>query len=190
MFKSLSPRARQKRLQKIVIGILVAVLSIGLIGSSIVWTGFGDSPQAQFPDTVEGRIQLYEEQLKDKPNDVNLLMSLAAFYTQAGRTSDAVRSYEQVVRIEPTNVFAHQNLALLYYTQGNLDASEEQLQKALKQEPANPEVNFQYGKLLAERKKFSQAVVAMEKVIEVEKEGPRAEEARRSIEEWKAAAGS
>lgn len=190
MFKGLSPRARQKRLQRIVFGVLVVVLSMGLIGSSIAWTGFGVAPnEAQYPTTLEDRIKLLEQQAQDKPGDTDLLMSLASFYVKAGRNEQAIATYEKAIKNEPANIPARQNLALLYYTQGNLDATEQQLEKALEAEPANVEVNFQYAKLKAEKKEYDIAIASMEKVLQTEKEGPRAEEARRAIEDWKSTAG-
>lgn len=189
-FKSLSPRARQKRLQRIVIGVLVAILSLGLIGSSLVWTGFGDAQrEAQTPATLEERIKLLEEQSKDKPDDKGLLLSLASYYSQAGKVEQARTTYERVVKLDPKDVSARQDLALLYYAQGKTGEAEQELKKALEIEPNNPDANFQYAKLLADKKEYQTAIVHMEKVLETQKEGPKAEEARKSIENWKAEAG-
>lgn len=189
-FKHLSPRARQKRLQRIVFGVLVAVLSLGLIGSSLVWTGFGGAQkESQAPTTLEERIKLLEEHSKDKPNDKGLLLSLASYYSQAGKVEQARRTYEKVIQLDPKDISARQDLALVYYTQGKTNEAEQELKKALEIEPANPDVNFQYAKLLAAKKDYQAAIAHMEKVLETQKDGPKAEEARKSIESWKAEAG-
>lgn len=189
-FRGLSPRARQKRMQRIVFGILVAVLSLGLIGSSIVWTGVGGSQdQAEAPKTVEERIKFLEEQSHKNPKDKDILLSLASYYSQSGQLDKATKTYERVVELDPKDIPAQQDLAVLYYTQGKIDQAEHQLQGALKLEPDNPNLNYQYAKLLAGKKDYSGAINYMEKLLAKEKEGPRAEEARKLIESWKAEAG-
>lgn len=190
MFKSLSPRARQKRMQRIVFGILVAVLSLGLIGSSIVWTGIGGGvDEAKAPTTIEERIKFLEEQTKENPADQNVLISLASYYAQSGKLAQARETYEKIIKLDPKNITVRQDLALLHYTQGDMDGAEQQLKEALQVDPNNPDLNFQYAKLMAEKQDYKVAIAAMEKVLETQKEGPKAEEARNSIESWKAAAG-
>ncbi len=190
MFKSLSPRARQKRFQRIVIGILVVVLSMGLIGSSMVWSGLGSAQNdTKAPTTMEERIKLLEEQAKEKPNDTGLLLNLASYYIQVGKITQADDLYAKVIQLEPKNISARQNLALSYYSQGKIDLAEKQLTEALAIEGNNADLNFQYAKLLAEKKDYQGAITAMEKVLAVQKEGPKAEEARKSIEQWKIQAG-
>jgi len=178
-------------MQRIIFGILAAVLSIGLIASSIAWTGIGTGTpkEAKVPGTVEERIKMLEEQSKEKPNDTDILLSLAALYTQAGKIGQASDTYERIIKLDPKNIQALQNLSLLHYTQGKTDAAEQQLKKALAVEPDNADVNYQYAKLLAERKDYRGAIAAMEKVLAAQKEGPRAEEARKAIESWKTSAG-
>jgi len=189
-FKNLSPRARQKRLQRIVFGVLVAVLSLGLIGSSVVWSGLGGAQkESQAPATPEERIKLLEEQSREKPNDKGLLLSLASYYSQAGKVDQARETYQKVIKLDPGDVAARQDLALLYYTQGDLGAAEQELKKALEIEPANPDVNFQYAKLLAAKKDYTAAIAHMEKVLQTQKEGPKAAEARKSIESWQTEVG-
>ena len=132
MFKSLSPRARQKRFQRIVIGILVVVLSMGLIGSSMVWSGLGSAQNdTKAPTTMEERIKLLEEQAKEKPNDTGLLLNLASYYIQVGKITQADDLYAKVIQLEPKNISARQNLALSYYSQGKIDLAEKQLTEAL-----------------------------------------------------------
>lgn len=189
-FKSLSPRARKKRMQRVVMGVLAAVLALGLIGSSIAWTGIGGvANQVEPPKTLEERIKFLEEQAKDKPQDKDVLLSLASYYIEAGKNQQATETYEKVLKLDSKNVSVHQNLSLLYYTQGKTDKALQLLENAQKIEPQNVEVNFQYAKLLAEKKDYPAAIAAMERVIAVEKEGPRAEEASRSIEAWKVEVG-
>ncbi|SHK54398.1 tetratricopeptide repeat protein [Desulforamulus aeronauticus] len=186
IFRRLSPRAKQKRLQRIVMGVLAAVLALGLIASSIAWTG---GSQTEPPKTVEDRIKLLEGQAKKKPEDKGVLLPLAAHYSQVGKVEQATETYEKVLKLDPKNVSVHQELSLLYYTQGKSDKALQLLESALKIEPNNVEVNYQYANVLAEKKDYSAAITAMEKVTAAEKEGSRAEAARKSIEAWKMEVG-
>ena len=190
MFRHLSPRARQKRLQRIVFGVLVAVLSLGLIGSSVVWSGLGKTQdQAKAPATLEERIKILEGQSKEDPKDKDVLLNLATLYAQEGKVVQAAAAYEQVLTLDPKDISVLQNLALLYYSQGKTDLAEQKLKKAREIEPNNADVNFQLAQLLAEKKDYQGAIAAMEKVLGAQKEGPKAEEARKAIEQWKKLAG-
>ncbi|WP_238442550.1 tetratricopeptide repeat protein [Desulforamulus reducens] len=177
-------------MQKIIFGVLAAVLSIGLIASSIAWTGIGDiTGQTDTATTLEERIQNLELQAKKNPEDKGLLAALASYYIQAGKVDLARESYEKLVKLDPKDISSRQNLALLYYTQGKLDAAEQELKNALEVEPSNAEVNYQYAKLLGEKRDYKLAISHMEKFLASQKEGPRADEARKFIEAWKAEAG-
>ncbi|GAB6179214.1 hypothetical protein JCM14036_05330 [Desulfotomaculum defluvii] len=183
-------RKRQKKIQKIVLGILAAVLSLGLIASSIAWSGLGGSNnQSGIPTTLEERIENLEQQAKKNPEDKGLLASLASYYTQAGQLDKASEAYQKVVKIDPKDISARQNLALLYYTQGKLDAAEQELKNALAVKPDDGDLNFQYAKLLAEKKDYQTAITYMGKFLNSQDKGPKAEEARKSIEAWKVKAG-
>lgn len=189
-FRRLSPRARQKRMQRIVLGILAAVLSLGLIASSIAWTGLGGgSSQTETPKTAAERVKFLEEQSQKNPNDKDILVSLATNYSQLGQLDKASQTYQRVLKLDPKDISAHQDLAVIYYAQGKKDQAEQQLKQALEIEPNNPNLNYQMAKLLAEKKEYPTAISHMEKLLEIETKGPRAEEARKLIDSWKTEAG-
>lgn len=183
-------KRKRSKGQRIFLGVLAAILSFGLLASSIAWTGLGGSnDQIATPTGNEDRIKNLEEQVKQTPDDKVLLNSLAYYYTQAGKVDKASETYQKVVKLDPKNISAHQNLALLYYSQGQLEASEQALKSALDVEPANAEVNYQYAKLLAEKQDYQTAISHMEKFLAAQSEGSKAEEARKSIETWQKEAG-
>lgn len=190
-FRRLSPRAKQKRMQRIVFGILAAVLALGLIGSSIAWTGLvgGPSQQTETPKNAAERVKFLEEQSKKNPNDKDILVSLAANYSQLGQLDKASETYQKVLKLDPKDISTHQDLAVIYYAQGKKDLAEQQINQALGIEPNNPNLNYQMAKLLAEKKDYKGAIGHMEKLLDSEKKGPRADEARKLIESWKSEAG-
>ncbi|SHH13852.1 Tetratricopeptide repeat-containing protein [Desulforamulus hydrothermalis Lam5 = DSM 18033] len=190
-FKHLSPRARQKRLQRIVFGILVAVLSLGLIGSSVVWTGLGSLQKEQAaPNSPEERLALLEKQSQKNPQDKELLLTLAAYYRQAGKLKQAAEAYQKAIQLDPKDIAARQELALLYYAQGDLPAAGQALKQALAVQPDNADLLFQYANLLAEQKDYAGAIAHMKKFLQINKqEGPRADEARQSVEKWQQEVG-
>ncbi|GAB6159100.1 hypothetical protein JCM39194_23000 [Desulfotomaculum varum] len=190
LFKHLSPRARQKRLQRIVFGILVAVLSLGLIGSSVIWSGLGGLQKEQAaPNSMEERLALLEKQSQKNPQDKDLLLTLASYYRQAGKLKQAGETYQKVIQLDPKDVAARQELALLYYAQGDLTAAGQALRQALEIQPANADLLFQYAKLLAEQKDYAGAITYMKKFLATNQEGPRADEAKQSIEKWQQEVG-
>ncbi|MEG6522745.1 tetratricopeptide repeat protein [Desulfotomaculum sp. 1211_IL3151] len=182
-------KRKNSKMQRIVLGVLAAVLSFGLLASSIAWTGLGGSTDPGTPTTLQERIKNLEEQAKKTPEDKGLLASLASHYTQAGKIDKASEAYQKIVKLDPKDVSARQNLALLYYTQGKLEAAEQELKSALAVEPDNADLNYQYAKLLAEKKDYKTAITHMEKFLTVQSKGPKAEEAHKSIETWQKEAG-
>jgi tetratricopeptide (TPR) repeat protein len=183
-------KRKTSKMQRIALGVLAAVLSFGLLASSIAWTGLGGSTdQAGTPTTLEERIKNLEAQAKKTPDDEGLLASLASYYIQAGKIDKASEAYQKIVKIDPKDISARQNLALLYYTQGKLEAAEQELKSALAVEPDNADLNYQYAKLLAEKKDYKTAITHMEKFLASQSEGPKAEEARKSIETWQQEVG-
>lgn len=183
-------KRKNNKMQKIIFGVLAAVLSLGLLASSIAWTGVGGSNnQTGTPTTLEERIKNLEQQAKKTPEDKGLLTSLASHYTQVGKIDKASEAYQKIVKLDPKDISAHQNLALLYYTQGKLEAAEQELKSALAVESDNAELNYQYAKLLAEKKDYKTAITHMEKFLAVQSKGPKAEEARKTIETWQKEAG-
>lgn len=183
-------RKKEKKIQRIALGILAAILSLGLLGSSMAWTGLGGfNNQAGLPTTLEEKIENLEQQVKKNPEDKGLLAALASYYTQAGQLNKASEAYQKVVKIDPKDISVRQNLALLYYARGNLDAAEQELKSALAVNPDDGNLNFQYANLLAEKNDYPTAITHMEKFLKSQDKGPKAEEARKSIEAWKVKAG-
>ena len=64
------------------------------------------------------------EEVEKKPNDVNLLMSLAMLYTEEGRPDKTVETYEKILTIDRKQPTALNNLAWLLLTTDDPDVKD------------------------------------------------------------------
>lgn len=187
--------ARRKKNQKIVFIVLTAFLALGLVGSSLLWLFSPDSSPAQDVGQVQQEIPLdqqiaaLEGQLKDKPENPELLGQLAELYWQAGRGRDAVDNYQKALEIVPDDINLRQNLALTYYLLGDYNDAVQQIETVLAKDPQNTTAHYYLGQFYAYRsddgRDVEKGVEALEKFISLGKEGLDVDKARQMIKELK-----
>lgn len=87
----------------------------------------------------EKAVGAYEQWLKDRPDDVGVMLELSARYLAQGRTDEAVANYQKLLERAPDNVLALNNLASLI---GNRDpdAALDYAQRAYDLVPESPAV--------------------------------------------------
>ena len=94
---------------------------------------------------------LYENRLKDPPNDLNLRMDLARSYVAQNRSPDAVAQYQEVIKADPANADACFNLAALMEAQGNTEQARQYLLKTLELNPADQAAHERLERLSTNR---------------------------------------
>ncbi len=126
---------------------------------------FGQSGGSQVADPAA-----LEAQLKQNPGDVQLMLSLAKAYLEAGRYDDAARVYEDALAEDYENFSAHFGLGLALYRKGNLRGAVFEFDQATRVAPDRFEGWYNLGVAYADMmrwedaaKAFAEAVAAGEK---------------------------
>lgn len=158
--------ARRKLQQKIVFGVLAAILTLGLLGSSITWTlNRSNIPEA----TQEAPKTLTTEELAQKsqanPKDVDLLKELAAAYANDGQADKSIEAYERAVSLAPDREDLKTGLAGSYVSAGQYDKAQKSLEDLIKNNPGNKDAHLYYGYVLVGKKDFAGAVAQFEKYV-------------------------
>lgn len=159
----------QKKTQKITVTIIIAVITITLIGSSFVaifhpdtQTDSGQS-QAVLEKEYQDRKQNVETitaKLKDKPDDVELIRALGDAYYDKSIISNqfnadeyqedlqkAIEMYQKVLAVKEDNE-AMFKLATAAFLAGDNDLAEKTYTDLLTREPENVDALYAYGMYL------------------------------------------
>lgn len=185
----MSYREKRKLKQRIIMGILVAVLSLGLLGSSVVWT----LDRSNVPDTVGTQEQPrqataaeLEEKAKASPGDVEVLKELALAYEREGQGPKALETYEKAVALAPEREDLKTRLSGALITGGQYDRAIQILQEVLTKSPGNKEAHYYFGHALVAKREYGKAVEEFEQYIKLAGENdPQTENVKRLIEALK-----
>ncbi|MGB9847012.1 MAG: tetratricopeptide repeat protein [Desulfotomaculales bacterium] len=187
--KKISYRQRQKKRQKIFFIVLTAILSVGLLGSSVVW--FGGSYLAALSERSQSPAQGpsiadLEARAKEKPDDPQVLAALARAYFDAGRLQEAEDTYAKAVEKSPEDGGLRRELAMTSFLAGNYDRAAAALEEELKRNPEDKEALYLYGQVLALGKNdYKRGIEQLEKFIALQKTGDDVVRAQQMIAEWR-----
>lgn len=193
-YKLMSRRERKKLHQRILFGAVVAVLSVGLLASSLAmpFNNLFTGEQAQAPAQTEQQARQetaadLEKKVQENPKDPELLSKLAAAYLEEDDREKSVQTYEQVLSIKPDDSGARMNLALTYFLMGNNDPAVENLQYEIKNNPSNKEAHYYLGQVLAYGKNdYIGGIRELKTYVETAKTGTDVVKAKQMMEEWQA----
>jgi tetratricopeptide (TPR) repeat protein len=172
--------------------ILTIALSVGLIGSFIMWslptetsnsTGgqTSNSPEADPVHVLQQQVKDNQQALRGKPEDSVLLKQLADTFFQLGylylfeqqkanegiqQFQAAAQAYQQALKLEPQSDEMNLSLAMAAFYSGQKELAENSFQQTLKINPKNAQAYFNYGLFLAEEKRDYQQAVKQWQITE------------------------
>ena len=181
----------------------VAVLSSVLIMGWIVWSErpvltpatIGDAKSAGEQTSTQTDVadvdEVYAETLRDTaeaaPNDVSPRLLLGDLYFTAQRFETAIPWYEEVLALSPENVDASTKLGVSYYYTGQIERSVETFEKSLTVDPTHQRALLSLGIVKAfGLQDLDGAMVAWEKVIEIEPDSAEGQAAQDSLDRIRA----
>ncbi|GBF33477.1 hypothetical protein DCCM_2579 [Desulfocucumis palustris] len=191
-YSGMSRREKRKFRQRILLGAVAAVLSVGLLASSLalpVSNLFSGDPaasqsQAQTEPEQPAAAEL-EKKVKENPKDPALLAQLAEAYMREENREKAAENYEKVLSIKPGESSVRMNLALTYFLMDNNDKAIEHLQYEIKNNPGNNEAHYYLGQVLAYGKNdFKGGAQELQKFVDLAKTGENVAKAKQMLEEW------
>lgn len=189
-FLSLKKRKKQ---QKVIFLILTAVLSIGLVGSSLFWAldrstlDSGVSARGEEVSTLEEKIENLEKKVAGKRADPLVLMELARSYRQAARLEDAADTYEKVLKQKPDDSDARRELAEVYFELGDYDRAEAEIKEVLERNPNDARSHFVYGLVLGYGKRdYTAGIEELRKYMRLVDDESQAKVAEQFIQDLEA----
>ncbi|WP_066634122.1 tetratricopeptide repeat protein [Desulfolucanica intricata] len=188
-------RSKRKKQIKIVFWLIIIALSIGLVGSSVMWAlgpqsskntqAEADRQQQQQMDPAR-LIKDLETKVKANPKDTENLEKLADAYEMNNKKEQALETYEKVIALDPENTRVGLILVKKYFLEDKYDQAEERAKNIISVEPDNPQAHYYYGLILGFGKKDYQGGIAeLEKFIELAKTGTLVQETKELVKEWK-----
>ena len=111
--------------------------------------------------------------------------NLARIFEREGNIDDAIREYRRALDIDRDYVDAHNNLGRLYLQQGKNDLAIEEFTEATRLQPRVALYQRNLGVAYVQAGETQKARMSFQRVLELERDGPSAEYARRMLEELK-----
>ena len=135
----------------------------------------------------ENNEQLLKENLgkiKNNPDDVEVLKTLASIYHALRENDKAIEIYEKLTKLQPNEIEIRAFLGYLYYENEELDKAEENFNRALDVSTKDePFILFLLGNIYSRKGKISEAVAHIDFARKYEHMGRH----KKALEEYKAA---
>nr|NJM01297.1 tetratricopeptide repeat protein [Desulfobacula sp.] len=107
-------------------------------------------------------VKEYEEGLRIKPHDINLINSLGVCFAVSGELDKAMEQFEAAMKINPDEIMVVYNIGLLHQIDNDTDKAVAYLRKAHAVNGAVFEVELVLGHLLFKKDLFHQALPHLE----------------------------
>jgi len=112
--------------------------------------------------------EILKNEVKENPDDVDVLLNYGASLIGLGRYEDAEKVYKKILRINPENYRAYHDLSVIYTKKGDYQKAEEFILKAVKINPYYAEGYYQLGKINYIKGKVKKAKRYLEKSIKID----------------------
>lgn len=112
--------------------------------SSGNWSGSLIPPPADSLPTT-GAIQALLDQLKNKPNDPDLLANIGNQYYDGREYGKAIEYYEKSLKLKPGNVSVRTDMGTAIWYSGDPDRAIREYETSLRYQPNHPQTLFNMG---------------------------------------------
>lgn len=137
-------------------------------GAAPVGMGTQQPTPDQMKHMAEKQAEPLLAQLKNTPNDPQLLYNLGNVYYDTGQYPDAIKYYEQSLVQNPNATDVRTDMAVAYFYTENVDKALSEIQVVLKQDPKHANALFNQGMFLWKgRMDVAGAIASWKKLLEV-----------------------
>lgn len=110
---------------------------------------------------------IFEALLKEHPQDVSMLVNMAEAYEKSGLLDEAAALLEKAAALDPGAAYIHNKRGIVYRKMKKYALSEQAFKSALEITPDDPYLYFNIGRLYVEWEKWTEALFAGEKAMEL-----------------------
>lgn len=139
--------------------------------------GLGSLPESDIPEEYKESYQKvkkeFETHLKTNADFVGGRMKRGDYYLKKGNLKKGIESYESALAIDHINNQIRINLATLYYNNQQYIKAEEAFKEVIRQEPGFGPVYYQLSLLYAELNRVDDAILQLQKAMEIMPENAR-----------------
>lgn len=171
------------------------ILFLGVLAViNLLIAGVFDEPKANFTQSSdfdkihsgidmeqETKINDLREQVKNNPNDSELILSLAHILNDNGHELEAIQRYNDYLKINPDNANVIVDLGVCYFDMQEYDKAKEKMMEAIKIEPDHQIAHFNMGIINSATGNMAEAKKWWQKVIEINPNTSIAEKAKEFI---------
>src|SRR5687767_807079 len=117
---------------------------------------------------VSAAIALYQELLRDEPDNIRARNNLGCLFDEQGQHSLALEQYEAARSLAPDNIEVLLNIGDALAALTRYDQSEREYRRAIKLDPSRPDVYLHLGILQYKRGQYPQAELELKKAIDLD----------------------
>ena len=166
--------------------ILVSVILAGIVGASLIL--FPDhnpvnSQQSVVINNTDAHLQLekYLGQLKQSPNDIELLTKVGNFYFDSNSFTNALVYYNRILQQQPDNIEVIIDAGVCSFNQGQIDEAKRKFEYALSLEPGHPVGLYNLGIVFSNKGQHEKAAEIWHKILNVAPDSPQADAIREML---------
>ncbi len=119
-------------------------------------------------------LEQYEAAREIAPDNVDVLLGMAAALTELKRYDQAEAALRRAVRLEPARAAVHASIGTLSYKRGLYGQAEQELKRALDLDPAHAVAYFYRGESLNQLGRVDEALEMLERAVQLHPRNARA----------------
>jgi len=132
---------------------------------------------------VEEAISLYNEAIRETPDQVSAHYNLALLHHRQGHIEEAIAGFEKVANITPLDASVFNNLGVLHYANKALDRAEQCFAKAIEVDPEYVDAIYGVAKVYSEQHRIPDAILNAQKCLRIRPDFGKASSLLRACEE-------
>ena len=134
---------------------------------------------------MEEAISLYNEAIREAPDQVSAHYNLALLHHGRGHVKEAISAFEKVAEIAPGDASTFNNLGVLYFADRALDRAEQSFAKAIEIDPEYVDAIYGIAKVYFEQYRIPDAIVNAQRCLQIRPDMEKASSLLRACEERK-----
>ncbi len=181
--KSFWRRVKEERELKILIGVIVVLLLAGVSSIGYYYaTVLRATPQSEKEKQFKAAEESYLDILKNKPDDVPTLTTLANLYMANEKYANAAAYYHKALLINQNDVKIRTDMSTAYINMGNYDIALTELSKVMQNDTAYAPAYYYSGVAFEKKGAKPEAIEQYKAYLEFQPNGSFSKEARQGID--------
>ncbi|MCF8011457.1 MAG: tetratricopeptide repeat protein [Clostridiales bacterium] len=144
--------SKNKKRQKIIFFITAVLMAAGLIGSTLIGAFASNEAKTasqQMTQPGANNVSQLEKQVKENPQNADLLEKLAKAYYRENQLDKSIKSYKKALELEPASAELRTSYAITLFDANEYKKAVDQMEKEIKQNPGNNTAHFYLGEFYA-----------------------------------------